>query len=70
MILTGRSRAPRSACALQNRGMRLRSYLALLVLGAMVPLAIFGAIVGAFFVQHDRASFLRALEDLESGGAA
>src|SRR5437764_936369 len=42
--------------------MRLRSYLALLALGAMVPLVIFGAIVGVFFVQHDRATFRRGVE--------
>jgi signal transduction histidine kinase/ActR/RegA family two-component response regulator len=42
---------------------KLRNYLALLALGAILPVALFGAIVGSFMLEHNRATFQRGAQE-------
>ena len=43
--------------------MKLRNYLALLALGAILPVAVFGAVVGSFMLEHNRATFQRGAQE-------
>ena len=42
---------------------KLRTYLGWLVAGAILPVAVFGVIVGSFILEHDRATFQRAAQE-------
>jgi signal transduction histidine kinase/ActR/RegA family two-component response regulator len=42
---------------------KLRTYLALLALGAIVPVALFGAVVGSFMLEHNRTTFQRGAQE-------
>lgn len=43
--------------------MKLRAYLALLALGAIAPVALFGVIVGSLMLEHNRNTFQRGAQE-------